>query len=385
MINIILLGANYYGEMAPSQRVYNLFSPLVKTGNITLHNIVYAQDKSLICDNQVAIIYPKGNNKILKHVGYVHLSRLMIQKWYAADRNNIIYYFGSPSIENFIFLSRAKRMGYKIVFDIVENIYAHNSKKASLIHCMLNLSKLFFVKYLAKIGDLCFGISDALVALCKQLTKEQIPVLLLPISVDVEKVCSYKNDVKNADEIAVFYGGSFGQKDGIAYLIEGFTRAWQQDKRLKLYLTGKIAKESAGELEQYIMQSDAKEAIQYLGCLPTEAYYDRMANSDILCMLRVNSVFANSGFPFKLGEYLASGNAVIATRTSDIEKYLTHKQNAYLIKPEDSELIAEAILALAGDEALRKKIGTAGQMVAKENFDANKVSMYMINEIKQIV
>lgn len=98
----------------------------------------------------------------------------------------------------------------------------------------------------------------------------------------------------------------------------------------------------------------------------------------------MNSVFANSGFPFKLGEYLASGNVVIATRTSDIEKYLTHKQNAYLIQPEDSEMIAEAILELAEDDKLRKKIGTNGQVSARENFDAPKVSDYLYNTIKRL-
>lgn len=376
--NIILLGTHYYGRMAGSQRVHNLFAPLVEKQQIILHNIVNYQDVSLI-GKDVEVAYPKEKGRIANNWRCMQLSKQMLKQWYADDKTNILYHYGYPSLGSYFILRNARKIGYKIVFDIVENVYAYSNKNASFLHRLKNASEYYLATHMGTLGNLCFGISDTLVDLCKQLTKEQIPVSLLPISVDVEKVYSYKKDTKKTDEIAVFYGGSFGQKDGISYLIDGFTKAWQQDKRLKLYLTGKIAKESAGELEQYIVQSNAKEAITYLGCLPTEAYYDRMASSDILCMLRVNSVFANSGFPFKLGEYLASGNAVIATRTSDVEKYLTHKQNAYLIQPEDSEMIAGAMLDLASDAVLRKKIGNAGQMVAKENFDAFKVSEYLYN------
>ena len=379
-LNVILLGYNYYGRMAVSQRMYNLFSPLVGTGRITLRNIVNFQDKSLITDNKANVAYPKSKNRVLNYLSYVLLSIKMVREWYVEDTINVIY-TGYPSLDRYLILRCAHKMGYKIVFDIMEDLNVYTSKNASMLNRLNTWTARKFATHIGEIGDMCFGISDTLVKLCKKWTKEQIPVNLLPVSVDVKNVCSYKKETNENNEIAVFYGGSFGQKDGISYLIDGFTKAWQQDKRLRLYLTGKIAKESAGELELFIMQSEAKEAITYLGCLPTEAYYERMANSDILCMLRVNSVFANSGFPFKLGEYLASGKAVIATRTSDIEKYLMHKQNAYLIHPEDSTLIAEAILALASDDTLRRKIGIAGQEIARKNFDAPKVSEYLYNKI----
>ena len=380
-LHIILIGANYYGQMASSQRVHNIFSPLLKEGKISLHNIVNYQEDSLITDNNVSVVCPCKQQRLLNQLSYLQMCNNKLKQLCMVNNRRVVYNYGYPSIENYFVLRKAHKLGYKIVFDIVENVYAYPIEKASIVHRIKNFTKRLFLNSIRELGYVCFGISDALVDLCKQLTKEQIHVSLLPISVDVEKVCSYKKDVKKLDEISVFYGGSFGQKDGISYLIDGFTKAWQQDKRLKLYLTGKIAKESAGELEQYIMQSEAKEAICYLGCLPMEAYYERMANSDILCMLRVNSVFANSGFPFKLGEYLASGNAIVATRTSDMEKYLIHKQSAYLIQPEDSIQIAEAILELASDDALRRRIGAAGQLVAKENFDARKVSKYMYKRI----
>lgn len=382
-INIILLGANYYGMMASSQRVHNLFAPLVEKQQIILHNIVNYQDVSLI-GKDVEVAYPKEKGRIANSWRCMQLSKQMLKQWYAADKTNILYHYGYPSMVDYPVLRSARKLGYKIVFDIVENIYAYSHKNASFLHRMKNYTSFRLASHMGQIGDMCFGISDTLVTLCEQLTQKRVPVHFLPISVDIEKILKFKQLQNNSDEIAVYYGGSFGQKDGISYLIEGFTLAWQQDMRLRLNLTGKIAKESAGELEQLINQSAAKDAIQYLGCLPTEEYYERMTNSDILCMLRVNSVFANSGFPFKLGEYLTSGNAVIATRTTDVEKYLTNQENAILIKPEDANLIANAILTMAKDETLRRRIGEVGQLVAKENFDAPKVAEYLYNYLSQL-
>lgn len=383
-INIILLGSNYYGQMASSQRVHNMFMPLIEDEKIVLHNMINYQDEELVTDKNVDFACPIHKSRIANWLEYVRLSIKMLTKWYNKDVQNVIYHYGYPSLDSYLVLRKARRMGYKVVFDIVENVHAYSNKNASLLHRMKNRTEQYFATRMGSLGDVSFGISDTLVDVCSQLVNNKIPVYLLPISVDVRKVELYKTLEKLNNEISVFYGGSFGQKGGIPYLIDGFTRAWQQDKRLHLYLTGKIAKESAGELEQLIEKSNAKDAISYLGCLPTDEFYARMANSDILCMLRVNSLFANSGFPFKLGEYLASGNAVIATRTTDVEKYLTDHENALLIEPEQPQLITNAILSLARDKGLRKKIGEAGQKVALECFNAPKVAEYMYEYICHI-
>ena len=62
-------------------------------------------------------------------------------------------------------------------------------------------------------------------------------------------------------------------------------------------------------------------------------YYSLLNNADIPCMTRVDLAFANAGFPFKLGEYLAAGKPVIASRVSDVDRFLVNGQNAMLVNP----------------------------------------------------
>ena len=50
-------------------------------------------------------------------------------------------------------------------------------------------------------------------------------------------------------------------------------------------------------------------------------------------MTRTDSAYANAGFPFKLGEFLASGKPVIASNVSDVGKFFTDRHDTMLVKP----------------------------------------------------
>ena len=98
-------------------------------------------------------------------------------------------------------------------------------------------------------------------------------------------------------------------------------------------------------------------------------YFKTLASADILCMTRINSPFANAGFPFKLGEYLATGNPVIATDVSDIGLYLEDKKNVVLAQPSSSESLIEAIRYLISEPEKRKAIGLMGLKKCEETFN----------------
>jgi glycosyltransferase involved in cell wall biosynthesis len=84
-------------------------------------------------------------------------------------------------------------------------------------------------------------------------------------------------------------------------------------------------------------------------------------------MCRTGSDFANAGFPFKLGEYLATGNPVISTKVSDVENYLTCN-DAYLIDPDSSQQICSAFEEIVKHPEEARKIGLNGLIKCKEHF-----------------
>ena len=83
--------------------------------------------------------------------------------------------------------------------------------------------------------------------------------------------------------------------------------------------------------------------IHYVGLVPDVEFYQFLVNADILLMTRINSKYANAGFPFKLGEYLASGNPVIATDVSDIGYYLENMEEVIMIEPSNKNSLVKAM------------------------------------------
>jgi glycosyltransferase involved in cell wall biosynthesis len=378
------VGVNFSGIMAGSQRINNLFNPLLQKDNLCISNLIINVTVQNKISNKILV-------KALKYklinpfsvIFYLFNSVLFSYKKYDKNSLNIIYHYGYPSIEDIAFLKISKLIGYKVVFDIVEIIKYFDQSKSSKRMRFKNYTSRLLLNQLYKIGSMCFAISTDLFAFCKALCKNQIPVIHLPISVDVEFVNSFKRENSNGN-IKIFYGGSFGLKDGINYLIRGFELACDANSEIELLLTGKICKEMDGVLQELISNSKWISRIKYLGCLSVSKYFETMVNSDILCMTRVNTTYANAGFPFKLGEYLASGNAIIATDVGDVSKYLKNKHNAILIKPGSAIDICDAILMLCQDKERRIKIGSSGKGTALKYFSADLVSNILWENISKL-
>jgi glycosyltransferase involved in cell wall biosynthesis len=85
-------------------------------------------------------------------------------------------------------------------------------------------------------------------------------------------------------------------------------------------------------------------------------------------MTRIDHPYAHAGFPFKLGEYLASGKPVIASDVSDIREFLTHKESALLIRPGNMQDLIDSVHYLLEEPESASAIGLRGRQVAREHF-----------------
>ena len=206
-LSLFLVGANYNGVMATSQRVHNLFEPLIKGHKIRLENVEYVPSK---CTYMSKVIY----------AGKLVLSLRRLAK---TGQTPIIYHYSYPSILTIPVLWLAKLYHYPMVFDIIENIYAYSVAEWSWRkRLQYKIEMMCAPKYMQR-ANKCFAISSTLISVCKQLTSGKVAIRLLPISVAVGKVKSFVLNIENQSEIKIFYGGSFGKKDGIHYLSNIFT------------------------------------------------------------------------------------------------------------------------------------------------------------------
>lgn len=272
---------------------------------------------------------------------------------------NILYVYDNINIENIFLVLYAKALNYKIVVDIVEDYTVHlenvSFKKG------INLKSAFLIErfYPAIINGIVV-ISNFLKNKYEEKFLGKIPVALIPISAQI-KTSIQKKELSNKFIFA--YSGTFGNKDGIPSLISAFNLLSKIHSDAELHMSG------IGNNAGTIVKNAFNNRIKYFGFLKEDDYYKFIDDANALCMTRTNSAYSNAGFPFKLGEYLASGNPVIATDVSDVSMYLENKKDVLLIKPDDINELFLAMKFLIENREEGIIIGKSGQKKCKMYFN----------------
>ena len=385
--NIVIIGVSYFDGMASSTRVKNLLEPLLKENSITLSNLIYEKEA-------IGITQHKGTIHKIKYfiIGYRISSILSLLQFLwqgikflrmskSNSKKNIIYNYQYPDVKNIIFLLYARFIGYRIMFDIVED-----NRYYTKFHSNLNrfkiVSSILFLKLVPFLAHTVLAISDHLYNLILSLCKGKVPVYLIPVTVDLSRF--EKKPYCVPDSFKIFYGGSFGEKDGLEYLIKAFDEVCVKFRNVELILTGRASETDYEKLHYYIESSASKGKILFKGFLETDDYYEVLNQCDIFCMTRVNSKFANAGFPFKLGEFLSSSKAVIATNVGDIPKYLTNKKNSLIINPGSVEELVKALCYILENPEKISSLGQQARKVAELNFDTEIVSKEILEIFRTI-
>jgi glycosyltransferase involved in cell wall biosynthesis len=70
--------------------------------------------------------------------------------------------------------------------------------------------------------------------------------------------------------------------------------------------------------------------------------------------------------PIKLVEFMAAGLPILSTRLPVVEELVEHQRSAWLVRPNSPYALAQGILKLADDPALRQSLGQAAQQRARE-------------------
>ena len=381
-LNIMIMGVSCFDGMAGSTRVRNLFEPLISKGSLCAANLIYETDNKVpigkegrLNDINFRIIGFRFGNPFSifsfwsKGMGFLRKNK-------KTGAKNIIYNYNYPDLKNILFLMYGRMIGYRIIFDIIEDnrFEAHvgflNKVRIKTSIVLFKLSRFFTKSYIA--------ISDHLYERASLNAKGKIPVHLIPITVNLDYFKMNGRRV-NGDDLKIFYGGSFAPKDGLVYLLDAFEEVSKKDRNIKLILTGLGHPNDVEKIKAKIASSAARDRILFKGFLATDEYYSVLNSCDIFCMTRVNSKFANAGFPFKLGEFLASGKGVIATSVGDVPKYLHNNENSLLIKPDSVDDIVNALSEFINHPDKIGTLGAEARRTAEENFDSEKVSMKLLS------
>jgi glycosyltransferase involved in cell wall biosynthesis len=163
------------------------------------------------------------------------------------------------------------------------------------------------------------------------------------------------------DGLVVGFFGRFDVRKGVLDLLEAWPSVAASSPNAQLVIVGR------GDLEETV-QSRARtlERATFVG------YRD-----DVPSLLqRCDIVVVPShweGFGLIAAEALAAGKPVVAANASSLPEIIRDDQEGLLVPPAQPGALAEAILRLCHDAALRKRLGQAGQQRARACFSHERM------------
>ncbi len=293
-----------------------------------------------------------------------------LARWRSDDTQCVLYVYGEPNIENLPFVLFAKMVGYRVVFDITETRFYIGASSHWLSRIKAGTGE-FLRRRIALLADAVVVISSQLMQQFEAVTRGRVPIHLHPISVNLDDFPGPES-VRVPPRV-VMYAGSFGDKDSVDNLLSAFECVCETHDGLEFILCGRGLPERIRALERRIAQSRYHERIRYLGFLSDAEYYGSLARADIPCMIRNSGDYAQAGFPFKLGEYLAAGKAVITTDGGDVTRFVKDRHSAVLIHDDTPESISGALEFLLAAPETAQRVGSNARAVAEEHFCHRRV------------
>lgn len=220
----------------------------------------------------------------------------------------------------------------------------------------------------------------------KRYYAQKIPVekiAEIPILVDTERFVDLPNSERTE---RLGYLGSFGHKDGVEGIIQSFAIAKKTMPSLKLRLIGFQTRSFKLQecLEQNGLSMDDP-SLEITGQVETRHIPRLLAECDLLLLNRVQTNYANYGFPTKLGEYLGSGRPVISTDISDVAHYLKDGEELRIIEPDKAQLLTDTILDRYANYEKYSEMGLKGKLAGARLFSYQQHTQTLISIFREVL
>lgn len=185
-------------------------------------------------------------------------------------------------------------------------------------------------------------------------------------------------DKINTDKFIVFFHGTFWGLHGIEYIIKAAKLLEDKTDILFRLLGGGRERKKIIKLAQEFNLKN----VEFLNWVSYPDLSRRIAESDICLGGHFsNSEKARRVISGKAIQYLAMRKPVIAGDSLAVKELFTHAENIYLCGMADEKSLAEAVIELKENAALRNKIARSGFELFKNRLNAQQAK----NGLKKII
>jgi glycosyltransferase involved in cell wall biosynthesis len=235
------------------------------------------------------------------------------------------------------------------------------------------ISRLSYAKGFLNWYDGILAISRYLEAYYRARVGARTAIMHLPILVDCDRFAQPSRREDAGEPPYIGYSGSLAPSKGVETLLRAFGAVASRYPDVTLRITGlAVPRTYRQELDRLVSDLDLGDRVRFLGLIPAGEIPSFLQRATALVIPHPAAVFSEAAFPTKLGEYLATGVPVVATRVGEIESYLTSGRTAFLADPDRWESLAEALDAILNDPEGARSVGREGAVLARREFDIGR-------------
>lgn len=221
----------------------------------------------------------------------------------------------------------------------------------------------FNAEYLYRFADRFIVLSDYLRNFILSKLSKNKKILKIPNLSEPSRFINTNTGVFKQNTFTIGYVGTPTVKDGIFDLILSFGVLNKKHKNTHLLIIGDVitGKSLIPDLQRFVtVHQINSEAITFKGFLPQEQVSELLSKCQALALTRPSGVFAEAGFPTKLGEYFSLKIPVVITRVGDMKHYFQDKVHVVFANPGDIETMVNAYEYLMQNPEAANDIGLNG-------------------------
>lgn len=265
--------------------------------------------------------------------------------------------------EEAVFMAMFFRAIYQIpyVYDLDSSIAQQMTEKLPVLSAfspIFNRLEVAAIRSALATAPVCNALAD----LCRQAGAKKV-ITLHDISQlekqDLPQTGWLKREL-NTESQLLLYVGNLEVYQGVGLLLESFALAVREADALEAVIVGGAPE----EIEVYRRKAEdlgIEEKIHFLGPRPLEDLHRYLAEADIVTAPRLRGI----NTPMKVFPYLHSGRALLVTDIPTHSQILT-QEVAFLADP-TPRAFADAIVQLASDPELRRRLGRSGRAFVEAN------------------
>lgn len=172
------------------------------------------------------------------------------------------------------------------------------------------------------------------------------------------------------------YAGNLGRKQGLESIVEA-AHLLKDEKKIRFIVSG----DGAGR-EDMLRSAKGLDNITFLPIQPFEDFVHLMIAADVH-LLPQKAGAADLVMPSKLGNILASGRPVVVGAAEGTQVFDAIQGCGFAVEPENSKEFADAIVKLAHNTDLRKRMGVEATKRAERDWSKEGLLLRMEELLSQ--